>query len=155
MGSPSVIIRDALRGVSHIGLDTAPLIYLVEKHPIHFDKMVTIVQHLTQGSIVGISSVLTLTEVLTQPLRLSKSNLVRDYENILLNSMGFRMVSIDTKIARTAADLRAHYNLKTPDAIQVATAVESGCQAFLTNDLGMKRVTELHVLVLDDLQLDP
>jgi predicted nucleic acid-binding protein len=149
-----VIISDALKHVTQLGIDTAPLIYLVEKHPVYFDRMNAIVQHITQGSIAGISSSLTLTEVLTQPLKLGKSNLVSSYEDILLNSAGFQLVTIDTNVARTAADLRARYNLKTPDAIQVATASVLGCQAFLTNDFEIKRVTELHILVLDELELD-
>jgi predicted nucleic acid-binding protein len=50
--------------------------------------------------------------------------------------------------------LRATYNLKTPDALQVAAALHAGCDIFLTNDFGIKRVKEIHVLVLDDLELD-
>jgi predicted nucleic acid-binding protein len=49
--------------------------------------------------------------------------------------------------------LRAHYNLRTPDALQVATALEFGCQAFLTNDEQLQRVTDLRVLVLKELSL--
>jgi len=150
-----VIIRDALSGVLQIGIDTSPFIYFVEKHAVYFDRMKLIVQHIIQGHVTGVSSALTLTEVLALPIKLGKTDLVNEYEDILLNSAAFRLVPIDTKIARTAASLRARYNLKTPDAIQVATTLESGCQAFLTNDLGIKRVTELRVLVLDELELDP
>lgn len=43
--------------------------------------------------------------------------------------------------------------IKTLDALQIAAAVESGCEAFLTNDLTIKRVQEISVLVLDELEL--
>jgi predicted nucleic acid-binding protein len=43
--------------------------------------------------------------------------------------------------------------LRTPDALQIATALEAGCEAFLSNDAGLRRVTELRVLILDDLEL--
>jgi predicted nucleic acid-binding protein len=46
--------------------------------------------------------------------------------------------------------LRARYNLRTPDALQVATALVRRCEAFLTNDARLKRVTEIRVLTLDD-----
>ncbi|MEP7285879.1 MAG: type II toxin-antitoxin system VapC family toxin [Chloroflexota bacterium] len=150
-----MIIRDALQNITQIGIDTAPLIYFVEKHPVYFDRIKTVIQHITQGSSAGVSAALTLTEVLTQPIKIGRTDLVNEYEDILLNSAGFLLVATDAKIARVAAELRARYNLKTPDAIQVATALESGCQAFLTNDFGIKRVTELRILVLDDLELDP
>jgi predicted nucleic acid-binding protein len=49
--------------------------------------------------------------------------------------------------------LRAGYNLRTPDALQIATAVELNCQAFLTNDKQLQPVAELRVLILDELEL--
>ena len=84
---------------------------------------------------------------------MAKPELVNDYENIIQNSIGFDLIPIDEQIARRAAHLRAQYNLKTPDALHVATALETGCQAFLTNDMGLKRVSEIRVLVLDELEI--
>ena len=60
---------------------------------------------------------------------------------------------IDHRSAQRAAELRARYNLTLPDALQMAVALESGCDAFLTNDSGFKRVTELRGLILDELRL--
>ena len=146
-------IADALRGVRQLGIDSAPLIYLVEKHPTYFDQVVFIMRHIHNGSIDGVASVLALTEVLVHPLRTGNQTLAQDYENILLNSTGFRLVPVDTNVARQSADLRARYNLRTPDALHIATALEAGCEAFLTNDLALKRVTEVRVLALDELEL--
>ncbi len=39
----------------------------------------------------------------------------------------------------------------TPDALQIAAALHRGCQAFLTNDITLKRVTNVQVLILDEL----
>jgi hypothetical protein len=39
-------------------------------------------------------------------------------------------------------------------ALQVATAIAAGCDAFLTNDAGLKRVTEIIILMLDERELD-
>jgi DNA adenine methylase len=36
-----------------------------------------------------------------------------------------------------------------PAALQIATALQAGCEAFLTNDAARQRVTDLRVLVLD------
>jgi predicted nucleic acid-binding protein len=54
-------------------------------------------------------------------------------------------------VAARAAELRARYRLKLADALQLALALQAGCEAFLTNDLALRRVAELRVLVLDDL----
>jgi predicted nucleic acid-binding protein len=72
---------------------------------------------------------------------------------LLINAANFQTLPIDIKTATSAADLRARYNLRTPDALQVATAIAAGCDAFLTNDAALQCVSELRVLVLD--QLDP
>jgi predicted nucleic acid-binding protein len=63
------------------------------------------------------------------------------------------MVSINPNLARTAAELRATYGLKLPDALQVATAIASGCDGFLTNDTSLKRVRELQILVVEELEV--
>jgi predicted nucleic acid-binding protein len=39
------------------------------------------------------------------------------------------------------------------DALQIATALIAGCAALLANDTRLQRVTELRVLVLDELEL--
>lgn len=50
-----------------------------------------------------------------------------------------------------AAALREQYQLKTPDAIQLATAVAAQADYFLTNDGLLKKVRELQVVTLDQL----
>ena len=60
---------------------------------------------------------------------------------------------VDADVAERAADLRSRYKLKLPDALQIAAALETNCEAFLTNDIGLRSVTDLRVLVLDDLEL--
>jgi predicted nucleic acid-binding protein len=61
-------------------------------------------------------------------------------------------VEITAAIARSTAEVRAKYNLKLPDALQVAIALEASCEALLTNDAQLKRVTELRILVIDELE---
>jgi predicted nucleic acid-binding protein len=41
--------------------------------------------------------------------------------------------------------------LRTPDAIQVATAIQSGASHFLTNDAALAQIPGISVLVLDAL----
>lgn len=147
-------LPDALRGIRQIAFDTAPLIYFVEQHPDYFDRVLFIMRQVDAGAIAGVASTVALMEVLVQPLRTGDTALAQRYEVVLGNSSHFRLEPMTTVTARRAAELRARYNLRTPDALHVATAVEAGCDAFLTNDANIKRVTEISVLVLDELQLD-
>jgi predicted nucleic acid-binding protein len=54
-------------------------------------------------------------------------------------------------IAENAAKLRADYNLRTPDAIQMATAIYGGASFLLTNDIRLPSLPGLTVLVLNQL----
>lgn len=53
------------------------------------------------------------------------------------------------EIARHAADLRTRYGLATVDAVQLATALETGCQAFVISDAGdfLRTSGEIRVIV--------
>lgn len=146
-------ISSAMAGINRIYIEAAPLIYYVEEHTSYLQYMDAIVAHIENYSIQAISSVISLTEVLAHPLRLGKTELEQEYRDILLNSDTFQLIPVTTLTAESAARLRAAYNLRTPDALHVASAIESGCDAFLTNDLGLRRVKELHILVLNELEL--
>jgi predicted nucleic acid-binding protein len=56
------------------------------------------------------------------------------------------LVEISAAIVERATDLRARYNLKTPDAIHYAT-VEAGATVFLTGDGDLARCSEVPVEV--------
>jgi predicted nucleic acid-binding protein len=58
------------------------------------------------------------------------------------------------EIADLAAALRARYNLRTPDALYIATAIVTRCDAFLTNDKRLRQANEIRVLTLDELEVD-
>src|SRR3989338_2582930 len=62
-----------------------------------------------------------------------------------------QIVAPTKKICLLAAQLRAAYRLKTPDAIHLATAIDSDCDIFITNDDNLKKVQEINVLTLADL----
>ena len=62
-------------------------------------------------------------------------------------------VDISQPTGEMAAKLRADYNLRLPDALQLAAAITYGCDAFLTNDAQLKRVVEIQVLVIDELEI--
>lgn len=102
----------------------------------------------------GFASTIAVAEVLVQPLRTNNKDLTERYEAVLSDSHSFQLEPVTVAVGRRAADLRARYNLRTPDALHVATAIVSGCDAFLTNDADIKQVTEINVLVLDELELD-
>ena len=60
-------------------------------------------------------------------------------------------MEITLSIAERAGKLRGRYtDIKALDAIQIASAIEVGADAFLTNDKKLKKVEEITVMVLKD-----
>jgi predicted nucleic acid-binding protein len=51
---------------------------------------------------------------------------------------------------RDAAQLRAATGVKTPDALQLAAAMSSGCTAFVTNDRRIPEIPRMRILQLAD-----
>ena len=86
------------------------------------------------GRVLGITSALTIAEVLVQPIRHSAVELQQAYIDRLMHSEHFETRPIDSVVAQRAAELRAGFNIRLPDALQLATALVAGCEAFLTND---------------------
>jgi predicted nucleic acid-binding protein len=54
-------------------------------------------------------------------------------------------------IADQAVRLRAQYQFKIPDAIQLGTAVACGADYIITNDAAWKQFAEVTVLLVGDL----
>ena len=131
-------------------IDTAPLIYFIEGHSTYQKELLEIFEAGDNGELNFLTSTLTLLEVLVQPLKLKRSDIAAKYEQILTTSPGIDLIEMDVEISKKAAQLRAAYNLKTPDSIQLATAMVNGASIFLTNDLALKRVTGIDVVLLSD-----
>lgn len=132
-------------------LDTAPLIYFIEGHSEYQEKLMTCFLANDDDEFTFITSSITLLEVLVKPLRERRPKLVAQYREILLNASGILLVEVSNDIAEGAAKLRAKYNLKTPDAIQVATALEHQADYFFTNDYRLAVIQEITIVTLADL----
>lgn len=105
------------------------------------------------GEVSGWTSVVSLSEVLVQPLVSGRDDRHQAYRELLLNSSNFHTLPVNPNVADNAARMRAKYGLRLPDAIQIAFAIDTGCQAIICNDHSMRRVNDLRVLILDDLEL--
>jgi predicted nucleic acid-binding protein len=146
-------LEDAFIGVQLLYIETAPFIYYTESRAGFVEKMRTIFQRVLDAQINIVTSTITLTECLTKPLREGDTALVTAYNAMLRSTRHIKLIPVDVTVAARAADLRARYKLRTPDALHVASGLVTGCDVFLTNDLDLKRVQEVRVLVLDELEL--
>lgn len=140
---------EELRGL-RICIDTAPIIYLIEKHPRYLNVVRPVFAEIDAGKIEAITSTITLLEVLVQPFKIKNETLAERYREILLYSEGLTTFEIIHEVSEMSSKLRAKYSIKTPDAIQIAVGILYGAVKFVTNDPALKKVSDIDVLVLDD-----
>lgn len=133
-------------------LDTAPLIYFIEGHSAYQAILSELFEFNDKGGFSFITSTVTLLEVLVKPFREGQATIAKEYRDILTTASGIELFDLTSAIAENAAQLRAKYNLKTPDSIQLATCIAATADYFLTNDNKLKIAGEINVVTVAELQ---
>jgi predicted nucleic acid-binding protein len=137
-------------GAGPVALDTAPFIYLIEEHETFLPIVEPVFAAIDAGRLTAVTSALTLLEVLVVPLRATDSVLARRYEELLAGSRGLELAEVSRAVLRDAATLRAVTGMRSPDAIQIATALRHGCTGFVTNDRALPAPPRLRILRISD-----
>ena len=137
-------------GAGPVAIDTAPFIYLIEENTRYLPLLSPLFEAVDNGSIVGVTSEITLLEVLVVPYRCGDTALADRYETILTRAKGLTMRPLTRKLLKSAALLRARTGMKTPDAIQMSTALAAECTALVTNDRDFRSVPGLKILQLEN-----
>ena len=137
-------------GHGRTGIDAALFIYFIEEDPRFLPLVEPLFEEADAGRRELVTSALTLLEVLVVPFRAGNPSLAHRYEQLLTRSKGIRMIDLSRDQLRGAAQLRAATGLKTPDALQLAAAIASGCTSFVTNDRRMPPISGTRVLQLAD-----
>jgi len=143
-------LLERLDTVRLIFLDTAPVIYFVEKNPSFVSKVHPIFDRLDDGNLTAVVSPITLAECLVLPYKLGKPNIAQIFTDLLVNSQSVLFCPVDETTADKAADLRERYDLTLTDAFQIAAAIQAGCDSFLTNDVELKRVMDIPILIVSE-----
>lgn len=141
-----------MNGISNlrkIALDSNIFIYYFNENPQFGKASKLIFDGLATNKLRAITSSATLIEILSSK-KLS-DQAAKDIEKKVLTIPNVTILDIDQKIAVGAAKIRRSYGFRTPDAIQLTTAIRGKAQAFITNDRRMKGVKEIKVLLLSSL----
>jgi predicted nucleic acid-binding protein len=146
-------LPDALGNVRRLFLDTAPAIYFLERHPVYFPRMQVLFRIRRERMIVIVRSPVTLAECLVHPIRRGLAQQAEEYRRLILQGVGTEFHEIGPEAAEQAARVRAALSISLVDALQVGVALAAGCQAFVTNDRRLSKITEIPILLLDDLEV--
>lgn len=122
-----------------IALDTNVFVYALENQGKLGDGARDLLQRIKAEKPIVYTSVITIHEVLTGVYKKGMAEKVPDYVLAITGDGLIRIVDFTQQIALTSAQIRAKYGLKTPDAIQIASAISAGASTFFTGDKRIPR----------------
>lgn len=144
-------LRAFLRRHSRIALDTSVFIYQLEANPKYLSYTDPVFSWLERPGSAAVTSTITMTELLILPYRAGDEQLANDFYGLLSTYPHLDWIAPSLEVAELAARIRAQHRLKTPDAIQAATALHTLASGLITNDTLFERVDGIETLVLDQL----
>ncbi len=141
-------------GSKKIYLDANIFIYALEGFPEFKSILTELFLAIDDHKVQAVTSDLTLAEVLVKPLKDGNLTLIETYKQAIESGAGLSVTSVSRAILIEAATLRSQIKLKLPDGIHVATALQTGCSIFLTNDERIS-VNGLETKILGDFPSTP
>lgn len=124
-------------------VDSAPIIYFLEKRPTLTDRFRPLFEAHANGRVGLAVTTVTIAEVMTGPLLTGDEAAARRYRTVMES---WQVVPLDTDITETAARLCASEHLDLADAVQAASALAINAFALVTHDRDFSRVRSLRVL---------
>jgi predicted nucleic acid-binding protein len=144
-------MKEPINGIRRLFLDSAPVIYFVERHPVYCSMLQPIFTRFETGGLTPVTSPITLAECLTLPMRSGNIEVIEAFLELMGGQDPTSLVPLQRATARLAAEIRSKYGLTLLDAFQVASAIEGSCEALLTNDKAFARITELRIIFVEEL----
>ena len=125
-----------------IALDSMIFIYHFDRIEPYFAQTTKIFTKAQQGAYDIVTSLISLIEVLSPSAYRHTPNIIKEINIYFKEAHHLHVVDITWDIAQVAAKIRREYkHLRTPDAIQLATAIVSGADMFITNDVKLKKLS--------------
>lgn len=124
---------------SKVYLDSCVVMYIIENRGTALERLharvhdVDVSFHLSD---------LVRMECLVLPFKTQNTPLLEDYRRFFDESKA-AWIPMGRSVFTRAAQLRAEYRVKTPDALHLAAALEAGCTEFWTNDRDLSLVAPL------------
>ena len=127
--------------------DVNVIIYHVERNPTGGHRATACFAAMNAAGDVPVISDLSRMECRVGPLRSGDMTLISEYDAFFA-APGIEVVGLTAAVCDRAAELRARYGFKTPDALHLAAAIVHGCDRFLTNDTRLNACTDIAIDVM-------
>lgn len=128
-----------------VGLDTNIFSYHFHQDPLFGPLTKEIFDLLSLNRLRAVTSIITLIEILSVKASSAK---IKGLKKLFSEIPNLAVVEVNEEIAYKTAQIRRKYGFRTPDAIQLATAVQAKAKVFITNDERLKKIKELKVKLI-------
>jgi predicted nucleic acid-binding protein len=136
-----------MESIMKLFLDACSIIYLLESHQKQGQETRLIVTKALQDKKQLIVSRLSFLECRVLPLKDKNTDLLENY-NRFFQLPSIQIIELTSDVIDIATDLRASHSqsLRTPDAIQLASAISANADQFLTGDKKLSVIQEIEML---------
>ncbi|GJL53494.1 MAG: hypothetical protein NPIRA02_06260 [Nitrospirales bacterium] len=128
---------------SRIALDTVAFIYFLERHPTHYKSAKDLFERIEKGTIEAVASTLVLTELLVPAFRAEDLSSAQEVFRLVSHFPHLELIEVTASIAYNASRIRAESSLRTPDSLNLTTALMEQVDWFVTNDKAFTRIPGL------------
>jgi len=142
-------LKQLLRRHRRIALDSSVFINQLEANAKYLSLTDAVFAWVERTGHEAVTSTITMTELLGPSYRDNNEHRADEFYALLSTYPNLRWIAPDLEAADIAARLRATYKLRTPDALQAATAIRAQATGLITNDPIFLRLVEFETAVLD------
>jgi predicted nucleic acid-binding protein len=127
-------------------LDTNVVIRGMERTDAGAGEVGRLMELANRGKLELLTSELTLSEVLVDPIKLGDDLLVKAYLDLLTKDRGFELRPVTRDVLIESSHVRARSSARLADSVHVATAVLSGCRLIVSYDRRLCELSDLDVI---------
>ena len=132
-------------------IDTNVFIYFLSGHSTYFEASSRVINACAESSIFGFTGDAAVAEVMVGAYKHADPTLAARFKLFFAQRNFLTIATHDAQTFDATAQLVAKGGLKFIDALHIATAINSQCVYFVTNDKGIKSSAHLKVVQLEQL----
>ena len=130
-------------------LDSGPLVRLLQMHPDYYPVVSAVLDQSYENNVTILVSNVTLFELSRKAYAAGEGILARQYREFFEHSRNVKACDVTGEIAVKAAEFAAK-NLSTEESLRLATAFVNGADCILTDCAAMRDLTDVPVVLLDE-----
>ena len=143
-------VLDRIAGKS-VYIDTNLFIYFLDQNTHFFPIASELLEAVEKGVFIAFTGDLTVAEALVKPYKTKDNFIIHQFKAFFNTENFLSVLSHNSEAFDLCSQIRAESNMKFADALHYATAIQAGCQFFITNDKGIRSNDLIEVILINEL----